>query len=618
MAVAVEVEEDGPRNKGSKTISAQGGKESKKAKKKKSKSIESSSRHNERSTKGGKEDVKETQDETSMEKSKLRTRSIDRGLEESSKKSSHKRRSKSKDIPALAGADREEVSIRRDDTTKTKKKCSKVADPSLLAANSKHGKRRSKSIDKLSTDVEENEEDAKGKLKQAKSRTLSLSKHTRRTKAKEKKELIDDKSDHKIKASSTKPKRRSNSKNNKDDDDEEDNGKLLSSKHARRSKSKEDVDKVTRDSKHRKKKKDSSKHKGKKGSKFKQNDCDENDGSKSSSEDQPAPTIARRGKKEEIISARTVSSADEADKEKDSDDDSSSSYASFSWEDEDEEGKGSTQMSEIQPTLQPVACEPAPKENSRQRGPNGLFLSRQNSNEFGRILKREASEEDIFAALSAEEEAIEEEKAHGSDEELQRSVSKKLDVQKWKASVDESSSSETSSEDEVEEIDLTRSLSLSTHVSSSRKPLARTKSLDAGRQKKSRHRLPPERQRSYERKWKPGQKVKAMDASELREMLKLKDPPKKSEAWRDSRWFRDEDADAAGSRLHGLSAFPVLTDRPSTGRIVTKANGRAYKLRPDELEAVTAASNDRRSEVKDALSAYLKNDSFNELNYTIH
>jgi hypothetical protein len=120
--------------------------------------------------------------------------------------------------------------------------------------------------------------------------------------------------------------------------------------------------------------------------------------------------------------------------------------------------------------------------------------------------------------------------------------------------------------------------------------------------------------------WRPGQQVKAMDASELREMLKLRAPPAKDEAWKDSRWFRDEVDEAKPKvRLHGLSAFPVLTARPTSGgKIVTKASGAAYRLKPEELASMTNKSKGRRSEINQALSAFLNDDSFKDLNYTIH
>lgn len=106
-------------------------------------------------------------------------------------------------------------------------------------------------------------------------------------------------------------------------------------------------------------------------------------------------------------------------------------------------------------------------------------------------------------------------------------------------------------------------------------------------------------------KWQPGQQIKPMAAEELRDMLKLKGPPKRSQTWRDSPWFRD---DIVPTMPLTLAAFPTPTN--DSGKLITRANGTMKMLRPDECVEMKKHSAIRKSEVKDALAQYL--------NATIH
>lgn len=216
--------------------------------------------------------------------------------------------------------------------------------------------------------------------------------------------------------------------------------------------------------------------------------------------------------------------------------------------------------------------EPRPR-----RGPNGVFLTRQASQNAGRILAPQASEDDIFAALDAEIDDIQQEKVKTIEKVQNPLMYKKASIEKLQGGANAKGS---------------KGGSLSTQSEHLSRPA-----------------------------WKPGQKIKAMDASELRAMLKLKGPAV-GEGWKESRWFRDDDDVAKpASKCHGLSAFPVMTARATNKgqKIVTKADGAAYRLQPTEMQAMSNNSKGRRSEIKDALAAFLRDEaSFSDLNLTIH
>ena len=222
--------------------------------------------------------------------------------------------------------------------------------------------------------------------------------------------------------------------------------------------------------------------------------------------------------------------------------------------------------------LPPKAPEPRPR-----RGPNGVFLTRQASQNVGRILAPQASEDDIFAALDAEIDDIQQEKVKTIEKVQNPRMHKKASIEKSQGGANVQGS---------------KGGSLSTQSEHISRPA-----------------------------WKPGQKIKAMDASELRAMLKLKGPAV-GEGWKESRWFRDDDdVSKPASKSHGLSAFPVMTARPTNKgqKIVTKADGAAYRLQPTEMQAMSSKSKGRRSEIKDALAAFLRDEaSFSDLNLTIH
>ena len=207
------------------------------------------------------------------------------------------------------------------------------------------------------------------------------------------------------------------------------------------------------------------------------------------------------------------------------------------------------------------------------------------SRNAGRILAPQASEDDIFAALDAEVDEIQQEKAKMIEKVQNPPMQKKPSIAKSQ---------------DGPSIKRNKGGSLSTQSEHTSRPVSRPVSRPA---------------------WKPGQKIKAMDASELRAMLKLKGP-NEGEGWKESRWFRDDDDVAKpASKCHGLSAFPVLTARTTNkgGKIVTKADGAAYRLQPTEMQAMSNKSKGRRSEIQDALAAFLRDEaSFSDLNLTIH
>lgn len=196
------------------------------------------------------------------------------------------------------------------------------------------------------------------------------------------------------------------------------------------------------------------------------------------------------------------------------------------------------------------------------RGPPGVFLSRQNSKNLGRILSIQASEDDIFAALEAEADRL---------------------------------------KDEVSNPKLvTRGLARSKSSSNSNRASSFGKKQNSN---------PDQPQSSLPPKWQPGQQIKPMAAEDLRAMLNMKSPPKRTPTWRDSRWFRDDVVPDMPLAL-AVNALPTTGSTNDSGKLITLPNGTVKMLRADQCEDLKMYSAIRKSQVKDALRQ--------SLNATIH
>ena len=101
-----------------------------------------------------------------------------------------------------------------------------------------------------------------------------------------------------------------------------------------------------------------------------------------------------------------------------------------------------------------------------------------------------------------------------------------------------------------------------------------------------------------------------MAAEDLRAMLNINSPPKRTPTWRYSRWFRDDVVPSMPLTL-AVNALPPSTDGTfEPGKLVTLPNGTVKMLRGDQCEDMKVHSALRKSQVKDALRQ--------SLNATIH
>jgi hypothetical protein len=103
----------------------------------------------------------------------------------------------------------------------------------------------------------------------------------------------------------------------------------------------------------------------------------------------------------------------------------------------------------------------------------------------------------------------------------------------------------------------------------------------------------------------PGVKIRPMAAWELREMLKLKGPPRRNPNIEDSAVFRETNGPEGGvpSMFRG---FQVPTNR--SHKVTKEWDGSDNLMRQDEFETQQEASQERKGDVKDALAKLLSDD----------